>query len=262
MKRIGTVLLLVLVPFALIAEDVDSVASDVTLGLHAGWDALLKSHVSEGLVDYDAIRKAPADLDSYLATLAATDPATLSPDHQLAFWINAYNAFTVKLIVDNMPLKSIRDISSPWKQKRWRVGTVLYSLDTIEHQILRKVFHEPRIHFAIVCASTGCPDLQPWAYRGSAIKGQLDRVTRLFMASPKHIQTEVSKGLLGRKTRTLRMSKIFKWFGDDFTDGGKRSVVDFIRLYASDDTVSFLSEAKTAPAIKTLGYVWLLNALN
>ncbi len=231
-------------------------------GFHDGWDALLKAHVSKGLVDYEAIKNAPAALDDYLEKLSEAAPAGMSRDHQLAFWINAYNAFTVKLIVDNMPLKSIRDIDAPWKQKRWRVGDTLYNLDAIEHEILRKVFREPRIHFAIVCASIGCPDLQPWAYCGESAGSQLDRATRLFMASPKHIQTEVSSGLLGRKRYILRVSKIFKWFGDDFTDGGKRSVVDLIRLYASDETVSFLSEANASPTIKTLGYDWLLNAQN
>lgn len=239
-----------------------SAAGDDVGGLHDDWDALLRAHVSHGRVDYKAVKGESAKLDAYLARLAVARPAAMSRDDQLAFWINAYNAFTVKLIVDHLPLTSIREISSPWKQERWTVEGRAYSLDWIEHKILREGFHEPRIHFAIVCASIGCPDLQAWAYRGDSIEAQLDRVTRQFMASAKHIKTATEGGWLGRKTYTLRTSKIFKWFGDDFTDGGKRSVVDFIRLYAPEAVAEFIVEAGPALTVKTLGYDWHLNALN
>ena len=150
--------------------------------LHDRWDKLLQAHVSEGEVNYAAIRKNPAELNDYIETLGNTDPANMTQTDQLAFWINAYNAFTVKLIIDNMPLKSIRDIKSPWKQKNWHVGDRVLSLNQIEHEILRKNFKEPRIHFAIVCASIGCPDLQNRAFLGTTVKAQLTNATREFMA--------------------------------------------------------------------------------
>lgn len=228
--------------------------------LNDPWDKLLQSHVSNGEVDYEAIRKSPDQLNAVLAMFARADPASMSTNDQLAFWINAYNVFTVKLIVDNMPLKSIRDIKSPWKQENWRVGNRILSLDQIEHEILRKDFKEPRIHFAIVCASIGCPDLQNRAFAGATLEEQLARATREFMASPKHIRTELQGGRFGRKKPVLHVSRIFKWFPDDFTDGGKRSIPDFVRLYAPQETLQFISDAGKRLRVEHLDYDWNLNS--
>ena len=120
--------------------------------LHAAWDVLLQKHVSDGNVDYKAFQRSEAQLDAYLATLGATDPSSLSRNGQLAYWINAYNAFTLKLILNHYPVKSIRKLERPWKQRFWMAAGKMHSLDQIEHAILRRKFKEPRIHFAIVCA--------------------------------------------------------------------------------------------------------------
>ena len=156
---------------------------------HAAWNALLGERVKDGVVDYAGLHKDPARLDAYLATLAATDPSDYAREDQLAYWINAYNAFTIRLILDHYPTASIRDVSRPWKRKQWNAGGTIYSLDHIEHTILRKQFKEPRIHFAIVCASIGCPDLQPRAFTGPGIETQLEQAARHFMQSPKHVRT-------------------------------------------------------------------------
>ena len=227
--------------------------------LHGSWDKLLQAHVSEGEVNYAAIRKHPAELNDYIKTLGNTDPANMTQTDQLAFWINAYNAFTVKLIIDNMPLKSIRDIKSPWKQKNWHVGDRVLSLNQIEHEILRKDFKEPRIHFAIVCASIGCPDLQNRAFLGTTIKAQLTNATREFMASPKHIRTEYRTRSFGRKDPVLHISQIFKWFPGDFTDSGQLSIPEFIARYAPAKTAQFISEADKRLRLDHLHYDWNLN---
>ncbi len=260
MRSVWSVILVALVSVASVAVSQEGGPGED--GLHDAWDALLRAHVKQGLVDYEAIKWAPEALDGYLAQLANAEVRRMSSDEKLAYWINAYNAFTVRLIVDNLPIKSIRDISSPWKQKRWLVGETLYSLDTIEHEILREEFREPRIHFAIVCASIGCPDLQRWAYRGRQIDAQLDRVTREFMNSPKHLSVTTDATLWGRESTVLQISKIFKWFGGDFTDGGKRSVYDFILLYTHAAAAESLKAAQGKVKIRYLDYDWLLNTSN
>ena len=132
---------------------------------HAAFDGLLRAHVTNGAVDYDAFRAAP-EFATYLASLAAFDPKSLGRDEQLAFWINAYNAYTIQLILKHDERKSIRNINKtagiikgygPWKEKLARVGGVDMGLDHIEQDIIRPTYNEPRIHFALVCAAKGCP---------------------------------------------------------------------------------------------------------
>ena len=136
-----------------------------TPGLHATWDKLLHKYVKDGRVDYNGFSRDIKVLDGYLEKLEKEDTSGYSPEEKLAFWINAYNAFTVKLILNHYPIKSIRKISNPWGQRIWKAAGQILSLDYIEHKILRREFKEPRIHFAIVCASIGCPDLQNAAFR-------------------------------------------------------------------------------------------------
>src|SRR5688572_12953552 len=142
---------------------------------HGALDGLLARHVRNGLVDYDAFEASP-EFREYLGSLAAFDPRLLPRDEQLAFWINAYNAYTIELINRHDERKSIRNINKsigfikgygPWKEKLAVVGDSAYGLDEIEQKIIRPEFREPRIHFALVCAAMGCPPLRSEAYTGA-----------------------------------------------------------------------------------------------
>lgn len=228
-------------------------------GLHAAWDALLQKHVSRGAVDYAALKQDVSRLDAYLDTLGAARPSTFTPDGQLAFWINAYNAFTVKLILNHYPVESIRRIDRPWKQKTWLAGGKMFSLDEIEHTILRGKFKDPRIHFAIVCASIGCPDLHNRALTAQSVQQDLADLTRRFLNSPKHLRIQEKKRLFGRKEKILHLSRIFEWFHADFTDGGKQTVVDFAAQYVDKPTRDFLLSGGRDVKIRYLEYDWGLN---
>lgn len=227
--------------------------------LHAAFDALLRIAVHDGVVDYACFQEQESTLDRYLAQLAETDPATLSRDDRLALWINAYNAYTIKLILTRYPdIESIRDISRPWKRTDWVVGGREYSLDDIEHEILRKEFAEPRIHFAIVCASISCPDLQPEAFRGATIDEQLTRAARGFLANPrKGLRIEQKDPFLGSEYYEVRVSSIFKWFGEDFEKEGSR--IDFVRMFVDAETRALLEANRDDLKLKFLDYDWDLN---
>jgi hypothetical protein len=143
---------------------------------HSTLDALLRQHADpDGLVDYDALHREPEALDRYLADLANAPFADLGRDDKLALLINAYNAFTLRLILDFYPVESIRDIPEDqrWRHVRWTLGGSTFSLDQIEHQQIRPNFAEPRIHFALVCAAIGCPPLRNEAYVGERLDAQL-----------------------------------------------------------------------------------------
>ena len=142
----------------------------------SAWSGLLKAHVVNGIVDYPAFKAAP-EFEAYLGRLAAFDPATLPTKDRLAFWINAYNAYTIELILRHDETESIRNINKtlflkaygPWKEKLAVVGGTAYGLDQIEQDIIRPEFKEPRIHFALVCAAMGCPPLRSEAYAGARL---------------------------------------------------------------------------------------------
>jgi hypothetical protein len=191
-------------------------------------------------------------LDGYLEKLEKEDISSYLPGHELAFWINAYNAFTVKLILNHYPVKSIRKISNPWGQRVWKVAGQTLSLDHIEHKILRKEFKEPRIHFAIVCASIGCPDLQDFAFRGDKINEQLVLVARKFFASAKHFHIKKDGD-----TVIIYISKIFDWFGKDFGKN-KEERIAFMLTYLDQSTADKIKKAKSLK-IKYLDYNWNLN---
>jgi hypothetical protein len=189
---------------------------------HSAFDALLRQHVDEqGLVDYDAFDRSPA-FDAYLEMLSTVDPERLERDEALALWINAYNAYTIELINRHGERRSIRNInrtlgflrgSGPWSEPMATVGGTDYTLDEIEHEIIRPRFAEPRIHFALVCAALGCPPLRREAYTGARLHAQLDDQARRFLLhSPAKNRIDVRSG-------TLHLSRIFDWYGEDFGDG-------------------------------------------
>tara|TARA_R110000823_G_scaffold29255_1_gene84965 strand:+ start:434 stop:1195 length:762 start_codon:yes stop_codon:yes gene_type:complete len=219
---------------------------------HKSWNELLKANVSaDGKVNYKGFIKEKAKLDAYLKSISenAPDRKTWSKDEQLAYWINAYNAFTVKLIVDNYPVESIKDlgpklkiplIKDVWHYKFFKIGGEESSLDEIEHSILRKEFEEPRIHFAINCASVSCPPLLNEAFEANTIDTQLDKVAKSFINSSRNKITPDA----------IQISSIFSWFKGDFTKNG--SLIDFLNKY---------SKVKIKPNAKVshLDYDWNLN---
>jgi hypothetical protein len=226
---------------------------------HGPFDRQLQAHVAGCVVDYGGWKGEEAALDAYLATLAAADLAAASHDEKLAFYINAYNACTVRLILRHLgKIESIRDIHKPWDTKEWLLVGETLSLNEVEHQKLRGELREPRIHFAIVCASIGCPDLSSRAYTAANIDAELDAAARKFLQSEKHVRTSQSGGLLG-KTFRLELSQIFNWFEDDFTAGGTAPVSDYVVKYTDQETAAFIREHGSRLKISHLDYNWNLN---
>lgn len=215
---------------------------------HKQWDALLRKHVDEeGWVDYEGFIKDSVALNEYLQLLSNNhpDPEKWSDNERMAYWINAYNAYTVKLIMDYYPVGSIKDIKSgiPFVNTVWDIKFIeiqgqTYDLNNIEHGILRPKFDEPRIHFAVNCASVSCPKLQNWAYSADSLDRQLDEAGREFINDPSRNMISENK---------LQLSKIFKWYSGDFED-----VTALVRKYADR---SFGPE----PEIEYLDYDWQLN---
>ena len=212
---------------------------------------LLSRYVKDGVVDYRGFKENEAVLDQYLATLAAVDPEALAPDGQFAFYVNAYNAWTIKLILSRYPdIGSIKDLGSlfqsPWKKKIARIDGGLLTLDQIEHDILRKRFKDPRVHFAVNCASRGCPPLQGEPFSESRLDEQLDRAARAFVNDPRFNRLE---------GETLWVSKIFDWFSGDFND----DVIGYLIQFADPALADPLEKNKERIKVSYLDYDWSLN---
>jgi hypothetical protein len=183
--------------------------------------------------------------------LEATDSKKLSHNQRFAFYINAYNAWTIKLILTAYPdITSIKDLGSwlqsPWKKKICRIDGKLLSLDHIEHEILRPVFKDPRVHFAINCASRGCPPLRPEPYTGKKLDQQLTSATQAFLNDPQKTYL---------KNETLFVSKIFKWFAEDFNN----DIDGFITKYATNPLKTQLTSTTGKVRVEYLDYDWSLN---
>lgn len=230
---------------------------------HATWSRLVRQYVRDGFVDYQGLkRNGEQQLDAYLQSLQAVcrgnyDDSTRS--QQLAFWINAYNAYTVKLILKHYPLQSIRNIGvlpgAAFREsfialsKLVGDGQALMSLNDIEHEVLRKKFLEPRIHFAIVCASKGCPSLRSEPYRARDLEAQLTDAAQRFVRDP-------SKNRFDPATRTLHLSAIFDWFHEDFEKAAS-TVPTFVARYAEPDVAAALLAGNVQ--VEHLDYDWSLN---
>ena len=210
---------------------------------HSAWNSLLKKHVnSQGLVDYKGFKNDKGKLDAYLKMLAQQNPSDdWSVQELLAYYINLYNAATVKLIVENYPVKSIKDIDGPWTKGRVAIGDTNLSLGGIENGILRKM-NEPRIHFAINCASKSCPKLLNEAYTAGKINEQLDRVTKAFINSD---ENDIS-------ANSPKLSSIFDWYQKDFTVNGKQDVIGYINQYSN-------TQIKAGAPLTYKNYNWNLN---
>ena len=196
---------------------------------HRAFDELLQKHVDEdGLVNYKGLLAERSKLKSYLGMLEANEPKDVwSEDQQLAYWINAYNAFTLELVLTHYPVTSIKDIgatikipfvNTPWDIKFIKIGEDEKDLNNIEHGIIRKQFDEPRIHFALVCAAFSCPKLQNRAYLPETLDAQLTDAAKDFLSDSSKNEVKSSS--------SAELSKLFSWYKGDFTK--KTSLEAFI----------------------------------
>lgn len=236
-----------------VPEPTYTVAATGALVDHSAYDKLLKKHVTaQGLVDYNGFKADERAFNQYLALLSKNPPAAnWSKADQMAYWINAYNAYTIRLILDHYPVQSIKDIGSkikipfvttPWAAKFFSIGGEKMSLDNIEHGILRKKFDDPRIHFTLVCASISCPRLRNEAYTAAQLEKQLDDQGRDFLNNP--AKNKISKS-------EAQLSKYFDWYKGDWQKNGQ-SVVKWVNRYSTtkiDDNTK----------ITYLDYNWNLN---
>jgi hypothetical protein len=219
---------------------------------HSLFSDLLQSYVKDGLVNYQEMKSEEQKLDRYLALLDSTNPDNLGREEQFAFYMNAYNAYTIKLILENYPVKSIKDtgklLKSPWKIDFVKIGGQTMTLDDVEHNILRPRFKDARVHFAINCAAKDCPPLYPEAFEGSKVDEQLERNARAFLNNPE-------KNYLDGET--LYVTRLFKWFGGDFND----DPLGYILQFAEGDFKAQLEAKKDKIKVKFLDYDWALNGI-
>ncbi|WP_171988116.1 DUF547 domain-containing protein [Hyphomicrobium sp. NDB2Meth4] len=230
---------------------------------HSAWDRLLKQYVKTGAdginrVDYAAFKKGgQSQLKEYIHALEATDLASLDRPEQFALLANLYNAKTVDIVLNRYPIASIKDISlggslfasltgGPWKAKVLHLKGVELSLDDIEHGILRPVFKDPRVHYAVNCASVGCPNLQPEAFTGARLSEQLDVAARAYINHPRG--AAVAEG-------HLVISSIYNWFKADFGTSDD-NVMRHLKAYAD---APLLNQLKSVMAITGYDYDWSLN---
>ena len=227
---------------------VDAAAPPVDNSIYA---ELLTKYVANGYVNYAGFKRDETRLDQYLEVLEQVDPERLPREEQFAFYINAYNAWTIKLILTGYPgVTSIKDLGSllqsPWKKEFVRIHGKTLTLDDIEHGILRPRFKDPRVHFAIVCASKSCPPLIAEPYLGASLDAQLNRSTRDFLNTPANYRLD---------RNTFWVSSIFKWFAEDFN----KDVVGFYAKYAEADLKKSLETNRGRIEVKYLDYDWSLN---
>ncbi len=215
---------------------------------HQLWDRLLGQHVHpDGKVDYAAWQADSTALNAYLAQLRAHPPApSWSEAEQLAYWLNAYNAFTVQLVLRHYPLSSIKNVptgkaASPWDIPFVQISDQYYTLNEIENEVIRPQFQEPRIHFALVCAARSCPILWPEAYAAPRLEAQLDRAARQFVNDP------VRNGLTRQPPQ---FSALFEWYAPDFTR--TTTLIGYLDQYATQPLPPHTQ-------LRYLAYDWRLN---
>ena len=243
------------------AIEIDRTETKKVDDLHAIWTGLLSKYVQSdpseiNLFDYAALKNTPDDrqlLNDYVEELAVQPISSLPREAQFAAWANLYNALTVKVVVENYPVESIRDIRSglfspgPWKRDLIVVEGETLTLDNIEHDILRQEFNDTRVHYAVNCASIGCPNLQAEAFTATNLEDALNRAARDYINHP--------RGAHFTKTGELVVSKIYRWFQEDF-GGNERGVIAHLTQYASPELAERLSSVDD---IQGFEYDWSLN---
>lgn len=219
---------------------------------HSVFDALLSDHVDdEGWVDYQGLAREQSRLDRYLRRIAEVDFEALGRDEKLALLINAYNAFTLRLILDHYPLDSIKDIPADerWTGRTWNIGGRELTLEQIEHEELRAKFVEPRIHFAINCASIGCPPLRPRAYVGSEIDAQLEEQARAIHRRSRWFRFDQDRDV-------VRLTQVYQWYRSDFVQVAG-SILEYARRFAPE--LDRRLDRPGKPKVRWLDYDWSLN---
>lgn len=220
------------------------------------WDRALSKHHRDGGLDYAGLAADRAGLDLYLASLAGARPDAWSEDRQLAFWTNAYNAVVTKHVLDRYPgIESVRKVGGFFDKLTFPVAGEERTLDAIEKKA-REL--DPRVHFAVVCASASCPDLRGEAYRAERIDAQLEEQTRQFLANgEKGLRFDAEEG-------ELWLSSIFKWYAGDFTGGStlvayfaRGGVVEWILPHLPEELARRIADEE--PAVKYMDYDWSLN---
>lgn len=227
---------------------------------HSAWAAFLETYLSKDdagvhRVAYGKVTDADKNaLHGYLESLRGVRVAGLNRDEQMAYWINLYNALTVRVVIQFYPVKSIQDIdlgsglfgSGPWDRDLIRIDGEMISLNDIEHRILRPIWKDPRVHYALNCASVGCPNLADAPYTGAHINAQLGAAARAFVNSPRALRF-TDDGMV--------ISKIYTWFSEDF-GGSAQMILDHLSRHASSDTEVKILQSLDINAYE---YDWSLN---
>jgi len=229
---------------------------------NTAFTALLRDHVKDGRVNYKAI-KTDERFTQYIETLKKTDPSGLQGNEKLAFWLNVYNAFTLKVICDNYPLKSITDLNgggglvistvlktTVWDKKLVEISGKQYTLNGVENDIIRKM-GDPRVHFAMVCAAKSCPPLRPEAFEASKLNDQLEDQGRDFLAQTKKNSFNIEK-------KTAAISNIFNWFQADFAKTVPE-VLRYISRFLPKDKAEQVATNAAAFSVTYTDYDWSLN---
>jgi len=230
---------------------------------HQTFTGVLKKYVINGLVDYKNLKN-DNQLDKYLSQLSDTNPDKLTREEKLAFWINAYNAFTLQVVRDNYPIESITDLhtggkiigyllgKTVWDKEFITINNKKYSLNDIEHKILRKM-NESRIHFAIVCASISCPELRNEAFEADRIDSQLQEQTTKFL-------NDKTRNHFDLKNRKAYISEIFNWFGEDFGKSDE-NILKFIAKFVPENIAADINKNLSKWDISFNDYDWNLNEI-
>jgi hypothetical protein len=231
-----------------------------TQDLHTPWDEILAKYLSEhpdgvNRFDYAGLRDAPADragLEDYIDALEASAPSQMQPDQAFAYWANLYNAVTVRLIVDEAPSNSIREIRprlwsiGPWGVERVTVEGEALSLDDIEHGVMRPRFDAAMVHYAVNCASIGCPNLKATAWRAEGLQADLEAAARAYINHPRGV-TVTQDGIV--------VSRIYRWFREDFGDS-EDGVIAHLLTFADPELAA---QIEARPTIAGHAYDWSLN---
>lgn len=215
---------------------------------HSKFNTLLSQAVSGGKIDYSKF-KGNAEFSAYLAALQAADPSTLSNNEQLAFWINAYNASTIKNVLDNPGMRKPTDVKGFFDAKKFTVAGRSLTLNQIENDVVRKKFKEPLIHFGLVCAARSCPPIINKAYTGKNVKSLLASNAKTYLAGKQNRYDAASN--------TLSLSKIFEWYREDF--GGESGLKEFVKKYGTAEMKAGLTANPNAKIV-SLEYDWTLNS--
>jgi hypothetical protein len=222
---------------------------------HSGWDRILKQYVNGiGEVDYAALKKDRAGLDTYIDRIAEASPESRKDDFptradELAYWLNAYNALVMRGVIDGYPTRSVRDLGALYGffwRKHFMLGGKRVTLRGLENDIIRKRYGDARIHFAIVCASISCPLLSRDAFTAANVEGQLDRLTRQSLAERRFLAVDPG-------SNTITLSALFDWYKEDY--GG---VIEFVKKHAGEAQRKAIDSLKS-PKIRYYDYDWSIN---